>query len=132
MSERGFTLVEVMVALVLVTVLMLSVAQLMAVGVYVNKAAGDVTQATALAGEKIEELKYLPFNNITAGGDLNNDVNGFFDQPDVEGDGRIDYTRRWEVTELAYSKEIEVRVIGQIDASGPVKETTVGIVVARR
>ncbi len=131
-NESGMSLVETLVAMLLVALVLLSVAQLFSVGVVVNKAADDITLVSSLASEKVSELKELPYDAIATGGSLNTDVAGFFDEPDVEGDGTADYTRRWTVTDLATRKSIEVRVIATILTTGDVKQTTLGVLVADR
>ena len=131
-TETGFSFVEMMVALVLVLFVMLSIAQLFGVGIAVNQAAEDVTQVTSLASEKIEDLKYRGYDDLAAGGSLDVNADGFFDERDLEADGDIDYVRRWSVTDNGDSKTIEVRVISQTPTTGATRETTVGVLMADR
>lgn len=131
-TESGFSFVEMMIALVLVLFVMLSIAQLFGVGIAVNQASEDITQVTSLASEKIEDLKYRAYDDLTAGGDLDANAAGYFDEPDLEGDGNIDYVRRWSITDNGTSKTIQVRVIAQATTTGITKETTVGTLLADR
>lgn len=131
-TESGFSFVEMMIALVLVLFVMLSIAQLFGVGIAVNQASEDITQVTSLASEKIEDLKYRAYDDLTAGGDLDANAAGYFDEPDLEGDGDIDYVRRWSITDNGTSKTIQVRVIAQTTTTGITKETTVGTLLADR
>jgi prepilin-type N-terminal cleavage/methylation domain-containing protein len=58
-SARGFSLVEVLVAMGLLTVVSLGVAQLFAVSARANHVAKGQTSATALAEQKLEQLRSL-------------------------------------------------------------------------
>lgn len=58
-SNRGFSLVEVVVSLGLLTVVSLSVAQLFAVSTRANFVAKGRTSATALAEQKMEQIRSL-------------------------------------------------------------------------
>lgn len=130
-AERGFSLLEAMLAMAIVLLVLLSVAQLFAVGAAVNRAAEDITQVTTLASDKLEELKIVDYDDLDPGGSLDADVAGYFDLPDVEGDGETDYTRRWMITDLGDRSLIEVRVVGEFAPTGNVKESVVGALRAR-
>ena len=58
-SARGFSLVEVIVAMGILTVVSLGVAQLFAVSARANYVAKGQTSATALAEQKLEQLRSL-------------------------------------------------------------------------
>ena len=58
-SSRGFTLIEVVVSLGLLTVVSLGVAQLFAVSTRANLVAKGRTSTTALAEQKMEQLRSL-------------------------------------------------------------------------
>ena len=58
-SNRGFSLIEVLVSLGLLTVVSLSVAQLFAVSTRANLVAKGRTSATALAEQKMEQIRSL-------------------------------------------------------------------------
>jgi prepilin-type N-terminal cleavage/methylation domain-containing protein len=58
-NERGFSLVEVIVATALLTTALVTVAQLFAMGTASNTAARNTTFATVLAEQKIEQLRAL-------------------------------------------------------------------------
>ena len=123
-SAGGFSLVEVMVALFMATLVFLVIAQMLGVGVEAGRASSDMTRAASLAGERLEELTRSEFVDLVPGGSLVADVGGFSETLDLDGDGLNDYTRRWEVTDLGTEMRIRVRVFALLDVVGPAKETT--------
>jgi prepilin-type N-terminal cleavage/methylation domain-containing protein len=58
-AARGFSLIEVLVSMGLLTVVSLSVAQLMAISTRANHVARGLTSTTALAEQKLEQLRAL-------------------------------------------------------------------------
>ena len=83
-KERGFTLIEVMIAIVILTVGLLTLAQTMVIATNANALSGRMTASAALAKAQLELLKAAPFYtdpaNISAasinsmlqvGGDIN-------------------------------------------------------------
>jgi prepilin-type N-terminal cleavage/methylation domain-containing protein len=60
-DERGFSLVEVLVAIVILTVGLLSLAQMMVLSTNANTLSGRMTSCAALAKEQLERLKAAPF-----------------------------------------------------------------------
>jgi prepilin-type N-terminal cleavage/methylation domain-containing protein len=61
-DERGFTLVEVLVALVILTGAAVGMAELVTVAVRTGEAARSLTSCSALAVQKMEELKALTWS----------------------------------------------------------------------
>ena len=129
---RGFSLVEVLVSLFLMSIVLLGIAQLILVSIHLQKASEDVTLATVLVEQKLEELKNADFNGLAPGGSINGNQPGYFDMPDVNNDGVVDFTRRWEIIDLGVGKVMRVRVVSQLAAYGPAKESTMTALVARR
>jgi len=131
-SEAGFTLIEALMSIFILTLLALSLGQLVGVGMLANKTAADMTQATALAGAKLEELRNGDYNDLVAGGSLDADVVGYNDTIDNNADGNDDYRRRWQVADQPGGKTVEVRTIALRDGIGPAKAATVATVVGNR
>lgn len=97
-AREGFSLIEVMIAIVILTVGLLSLAQMMVVATNANALAGRMTASAALAKQQLELLKAAPFYTnpsnpsvgninpaLTAGGNLDNNDNGFFQFYDADG-----------------------------------------------
>jgi general secretion pathway protein I len=73
-TDAGFTLIEILVALVILSISLVTIMQLFSGGLKASRIAGDYTQAIFLAREKMEEL--LLEKEILADiteGDFNND-----------------------------------------------------------
>jgi len=123
-GRAGFSLVEVLVALFMATLVFLVIAQMIGVGVEAGRAASDMTRVAALAGERLEELTQSEYVDLVPGGSLVADVVGYSETLDLDGDAVNDYTRRWEITDLGSEMRIRVRVFALLDVVGPAKETT--------
>ncbi|MDP2496882.1 MAG: prepilin-type N-terminal cleavage/methylation domain-containing protein [Candidatus Palauibacterales bacterium] len=63
-SSGGFSLVEVLVALVVLTAGALTVAASMVVATSANTHAGELSRASALASQKLEEIKAMPADEV--------------------------------------------------------------------
>ena len=91
-GERGFTLIEVLIALL---VLMVGMAGILSLQLTAMKATGfsrHATEASSLAEDKVEDLRTVPLNSARF-------VNGT-DQVDARGiaDPAGLYTRTWTIT----------------------------------
>lgn len=62
MNEKGFTLIELMIAVVVLGVALLALAQMQISAMNANFSARDMTVATTLAQDKIEELEGMVFD----------------------------------------------------------------------
>jgi prepilin-type N-terminal cleavage/methylation domain-containing protein len=114
-GDRGFSLLEVLVATSIVAVGVSAIAQLAFLALYANGQARQTTIAPVLAQQKIEEL----FADAAAGGltqspagTLESDVNGFCDSLDRTGQtlgagpappADAAYVRRWSIEPLPAS-----------------------------
>ena len=94
-GDGGFSLVEVLVAMLILTIGMIAIAALLAVTTQMAMGAREAARSTRLAQDKIDELMKLNFTTAPAvaiGGDLTLDVANYSETPD---DG---ITLRWAVT----------------------------------
>lgn len=112
-DERGFTLLEALVAAVVLTVALVAVAELLAVSVRMQQLGRNSGEAVRLAQDKFEELMKLDFATSPAiqvsGADtLASNVASYFDVPPGSG-----CTRRWRVQPgpNALLRVVTVRVI---------------------
>jgi prepilin-type N-terminal cleavage/methylation domain-containing protein len=104
-NDRGFTVIEVLVAMVILTVGLVSMAELMAVTLRLQQLGRNQTAATRLAQDKIDELMSqnwggaAPSAQLAVGGSLTADVANHFDiPPTFAGSTALSYRRRWVVT----------------------------------
>jgi prepilin-type N-terminal cleavage/methylation domain-containing protein len=126
-SARGFTLLEVLVALAIVVGVVTASAQLVSMAVRATLLAGTTTTTVVLAQQKLEEIlsetDRMPIPSPA--GALAGNIEGCFDYVDrrghVRGGGATpppgsDYLRRWSVDPLAGSGAgtlvVQVLVIG--------------------
>lgn len=73
-TEAGFTIIEALIAIIILVFGLMAVTNLMIVAGSSNTAANHGTAATAQATETMERLKAIPFTTLTTGGDLASDV----------------------------------------------------------
>ena len=73
-DEKGFTLLEVLVAISLLTFGLLGLASLQVAAIRGNAFAGGVTEATTLAGDRMEYLLTLDYDDPTDNSDPLDDV----------------------------------------------------------
>ena len=94
-ADRGFTLIEVLICTLILTVGMIAVAGLLLVTTQMQIGAREATRSTRLAQDKIDELMKLNFSSdpeVAVGGNLDADVTNYSETP---ADG---ITVRWAVT----------------------------------
>ncbi len=114
-NERGFTLVEAVVAMLVCTVGLVAMAELMAVTLRLQQLGRNSTSAARLAQDKVDELTTMTFNTasvnynpeVGCGGSIEADVADHNDTP-LEDNGTPDnaaddtitkgYTRRWIIS----------------------------------
>lgn len=103
-DEKGFTLVESIVALLVLTIGLVSLAELLAVSLRLQVLGRNETEAVRLAQDKRDQLMSLNFDTAAAIGinavdSLATDVADYFDRVTVGESGRVvGYTRRWDVS----------------------------------
>jgi prepilin-type N-terminal cleavage/methylation domain-containing protein len=120
--ESGFTLVEAMVAIVVLLVGVASVANLMVVAASSNTVANQATAAATVASQEIERLTAIPFDQLVVGGNLTADDSAggvdFFADQGLPGVGNIH--TRWVVVQIdTQTRFIQVRAEADGALTGP-------------
>ena len=82
-KAKGFSLVEILVSLVILTVTLLALAGLMVTATKGNAAGCHITEATTFAQDKLEELRVSSWASLVAGTDVR------------QGSTGIGYSRNW-------------------------------------
>ena len=85
-QEKGFTLVEILIALTIFAIGILGVASMQAWGLRGNASAIWHSQAATLAADKIEELMMVPYVTLESG------------PTTLQSETQGDYTINWTVT----------------------------------
>ena len=85
MGVRGFSLIEMLISLVILSVSLLAIASLMAMTTRNNASGTQMTEAVNLAQDKIEELSVTPTGNLLPGNDQK------------KGSTGVNYSRNWTV-----------------------------------
>jgi prepilin-type N-terminal cleavage/methylation domain-containing protein len=131
-SERGFTLLEILVAVTLLAVVILAVAPMFMMAAERSAAGADMGLVGALAVETMETLRAQELINLPAGGSLVTDttVGGtpYFDASEPG------YVVRWQVTDNATpvgGKRLTVRALALREVSGVPKEVTLSALRVR-
>jgi len=84
-KSEGFSLIEVLIAIIILSVSLLALAGLMATTTKNNSSGSHMTEAATFAQDRLEELRTTPWTMITTGSDTRQGATG------------IVYTRSWEV-----------------------------------
>lgn len=117
-SEAGFTLIEALIATLMLAVGLSAVINLFVVAGSSNHAANHGTAATTAATETMERLKSTPFTNLVPGGDLASDAAGFFRRDTLPGVGQI--LTRWQVVQVdGQTLFLRVRSESEAALAGP-------------
>ena len=115
LRNEGFTLLEVLIAVVILAFGLLAVAQMQVIAIRFNYQGRDTTEAVSLAKDQLESMKTLPFGHADLGDttDTNNDdladtVTIDHADPNNPIDGK--YTRIWNVADGGDTKSVMVVV----------------------
>jgi type II secretion system protein I len=99
-KNKGFTLIEVLVAMVILSFSLLALAGLMVTTTKNNSFGSNMTEAATFAQDKLEELRAIKWENLIDGN--NTDQQG--------GSTGINYTRNWNVTTNGSLKTITINL----------------------
>lgn len=120
-SSAGFTLIEVVVALFLISIGVLAAAPMFMYAMQGNATGADLGSVGAVAVEHMELLRSQDYVALPAGGSLTSGVTGYTDTSNPE------VTVRWVITDNVSplgTKTIEVRAISTRQVVGNAKEVT--------
>ncbi len=107
-GQRGFTLIETMVAILVLTIGLFGTAALMSQSVNMGAHARYMSTAALLASEKMEDLDRFPTGdpNMVAGGSLAADVAGYSDSVQISSnDGNINEVIASNGTTTLYTQQ---------------------------
>jgi len=109
-NQSGFTLLEVLIAISILTVGLLGVAQMQIMGIKGNYFSGNTTAALTLAEEKMEDLLGKSYTDAELTNGNHPDANNPIDETGQAGGI---YSRMWIVTDntpITDTKEVTVSV----------------------
>lgn len=115
-DDRGFTLIEVMIGVVILTLGLLAIASMQLNSIRGNAFARDFTEAASVASTVAERAMVTPYDSLTLGISTET-VEGYtveskVDEQDLDGDGvsdlkKIDIVVSWRVGGQNHSITIE-------------------------
>lgn len=129
-GQDGFSMIEALVAIFILTLLALSLGQVLGMGIATNASSDEITHATALATTKLEELRSGDYDALVDGGALDEDIDDYWDAIDEDSDGLTDYTRRWQISDQGGGKLIQVQAASAARGIGIAKVATMATIVA--
>ena len=112
-GQDGFSLIEALVASLVLCVGVGGVLPVVFQSVRATRAARDTSMATWLAWQKLEELRGPADPGLSPGGSLTSDSPGFVDSLDQAGQPASTsgvYTRRWQIEAAPGSTALRVAV----------------------
>jgi len=125
LNRKGFSLVEVVIAIMIGTVGLMALAGILVKVMTTNRMATDISIATALARQKIEQIKLTEYNYVEDEEENNLDANG-----NVISGGK--YTRITLVTEgtAAFNtKTVDVTVYFSPSMQDTIKKAVVSTII---
>jgi|GEM_PF-1860457 len=63
-NEKGVSIIEVMIAMTILVIALLAMMSMFHVGIRQTSLSGNITTATQLANDKMEEIRNLPYESI--------------------------------------------------------------------
>ncbi len=101
-ESRGFSLIEVLVALVILSFSLLALAGLMVTSTKNNSFGNHMTEAATFAKDKLEELRTVKWDDLRDGSHADAQL--------LQGSTGINYARNWTITTSGSLKTITINV----------------------
>lgn len=115
-NHKGFTLVEIMVAMFILIIALLSLVSVAVMVIKGNTFSKTMTTATTFARDKLEQLKNTGYDSLAGGTDTVGSI----------------YTRTWTVTADSPAADMKtVEVVVQWNWLGATRNATLRTIVAR-
>lgn len=109
-QRKGFTLIEVLVAVFLVGVAVMGLAQIFTLTVLNNSRADRIANATYLAQQRIDFLRNMTAQELNTATLSNGTAIPLDEQLDVNNDGTLDYRRITQIQSAGFYWDIRVAV----------------------
>jgi type IV pilus assembly protein PilV len=97
-KPKGFSLIEVLIALVILSITLLALAGLMVQTTRNNSFGNNITEASTFAQDAFERLRARPYNSMTGGVDV------------ITGSTGQSYTRTWTIVKNPDSTQAEATI----------------------
>ena len=120
-DARGFSLLEVLIALFLLAIGVLAAAPMFVYASKGNATGADFGSVGALAVERMELLRGTEYASLTPGGSLTANVNGYFDASNPG------FAVRWTIANVgspSATRSITVRARALRELEGPQRQVT--------
>lgn len=135
-SQQGFTLIEVMIAIIVLGIGLLALVTMQSTGIFGNATANQITESSNWAANRIERIMTLPYDH-TELKDKNNSgtlglnaMDNTADGKDTSPDGY--YTIYWNVEEEKPMPNLKtVRIIVHRNERGQEKRVTMDYIKAK-
>ena len=117
-SEEGFTLIEALIAILILVFGLMAIANLYAIAGTSNTVANASTVAAAMASDRMEQLKSKPFEDLNGGGNLDeNAANGYWTEESIPSVGIV--RTRWLITDVSSDPKVKFITV-RSEATGAV------------
>lgn len=144
MTHGGFTLLEVLFALTILSIALLGLASLTATVIRSNSFSGDFSTASALAQDKLEDLTNTSFNDtvLSDSNTDNNSASGLLSTTETDkedSNNPIDengdpnnpgskYTRIWNIWDVSSTRKDITVIVSWQDSRGNNKKITLSTI----
>jgi prepilin-type N-terminal cleavage/methylation domain-containing protein len=103
-APKGFTLLEVLITLIILSVALLALAGMMVTTTRNNASGGYVTEAATLAQDKLEEFRVSSWERLLP------TTSGPQTDPSIKGSTGLSYARSWNIAQDNNIKTITIAV----------------------